>query len=44
MAAAQSAKTGAIKVYHAPTGHCPHLSWTDGIADTVASFAKEIAN
>jgi hypothetical protein len=42
MAAAQSQKTGAFKMYHCSAGHSPHLSWTEGMVDTVQDFVKEL--
>jgi hypothetical protein len=42
MVAAQSQKTGAFKKYSCPSGHSPHLSWTQGMADTVKDFVRHI--
>lgn len=44
MAAAQGAKTGDFIMYHCPAGHSPHLSWTEGVVDTVLDFVKRISH
>ncbi|KAL3260321.1 hypothetical protein ABHI18_004680 [Aspergillus niger] len=31
-----------FKVYHAPTGHSPHLSWMEGLVRTVVEFTEEM--
>lgn len=38
MAAAQGRKTGAFKMYAGPTGHSPHLSWTEVIVESAKDF------
>lgn len=43
MAALQGSKTGEFKMYHCPAGHSPHLSWTDGVVDTVLDFVNNIS-
>lgn len=42
MVAAQGAKTGDFIMYHSPSGHSPHLSWTEGLADTVMDYVRRI--
>ncbi|KAI1768494.1 alpha/beta-hydrolase [Hypoxylon sp. FL1150] len=42
MVAGQSQKTGAFTMYHCEAGHSPHLSWTDGLVNTVQDFVKKI--
>ncbi|KAI9151285.1 putative hydrolase [Paramyrothecium foliicola] len=40
MIALQQSKTNTpFHVYHSPAGHSPHLSWTDGMVDTIQDFA-----
>ena len=34
----ESKNTPPFTVYHCPAGHSPHLSWTDGVVDTVEKF------
>lgn len=43
MVAAQSVKTGDFKLYRCKAGHAPHLSWTDGMAETVLDFAASLS-
>jgi hypothetical protein len=43
MAALQGGKTRDFKMYHCPAGHSPHLSWTNGIVDTVMDFVNSIS-
>ncbi|GLA41902.1 hypothetical protein AnigIFM63309_010221 [Aspergillus niger] len=31
-----------FKIYHAPTGHSPHLSWMEGLVRTVVEFTEEV--
>jgi len=42
MIALQEAKTGKFTVYRSPAGHSPHLSWTDGLVETVQDFVARI--
>ncbi|PSN63782.1 alpha/beta-hydrolase [Corynespora cassiicola Philippines] len=42
MIALQSQKTGDFKIYHSPAGHAAHLSWTEGLAETVEDFLKVV--
>ncbi|KAI0397482.1 Alpha/beta hydrolase fold-1 [Xylariaceae sp. FL0594] len=42
MVALQAAKTGAFTKYYSPSGHSPHLSWTDGLVETVHDFVAKI--
>ncbi|KAH7324123.1 Alpha/Beta hydrolase protein [Stachybotrys elegans] len=35
----QSKQSSPIHVYHCPAGHSPHLSLTEGLADTIRDFA-----
>ncbi|KAI1480773.1 hypothetical protein F4774DRAFT_424699 [Daldinia eschscholtzii] len=42
MIAAQSQKTGDFTVYRCPAGHSPHLSWTQGVVNTIQDFIKKI--
>ncbi|KAI1802572.1 alpha/beta-hydrolase [Daldinia bambusicola] len=42
MVAAQSQKTGEFTVYRCPAGHSPHLSWAQGVVNTVRDFIKRI--
>lgn len=41
MAAQQGSKTGEFIMYHAPSGHSPHLSWTSGVVETALDFVKK---
>ncbi|KAI1395625.1 alpha/beta-hydrolase [Hypoxylon fuscum] len=42
MIASQAQKTGEFTVYRCATSHSPHLSWTQGVVDTVQDFVKKI--
>ncbi|KAK8103315.1 alpha/beta-hydrolase [Apiospora sp. TS-2023a] len=42
MAALQGQKTGEFIMYRCPAGHSPHLTWTQGVIDTVRDFASKI--
>lgn len=42
MAALQGSKTGEFTMYHCPSGHSPHLSWTSGVVETALDFVKKI--
>ncbi|KAJ4422780.1 hypothetical protein N0V82_002559 [Gnomoniopsis sp. IMI 355080] len=42
MVALQASKTGEFTMYHSPAGHSPHLSWTEGVADTAMDFVRKI--
>ena len=42
MAALQGLKTSPFIMYRCPSGHSPHLSWTEGVVDTVQDFVKKI--
>ncbi|KAK3902806.1 pyrethroid hydrolase [Staphylotrichum tortipilum] len=42
MASLLSSKTGSSSIYHCPAGHSPHLSWTEGMVDTIRTFAEGI--
>ncbi|KAI1388567.1 Alpha/beta hydrolase fold-1 [Hypoxylon trugodes] len=42
MIALQSQKTGEFTLYRSPAGHSPHLSWTNGMVETIQDFAKKI--
>ncbi|KAI9172604.1 hypothetical protein HJFPF1_02111 [Paramyrothecium foliicola] len=42
MVALQESKTGPFTTYHCPTGHSPHLSWTDGVVATVQGYVEKI--
>ncbi|KAL4940324.1 hypothetical protein BDV06DRAFT_22935 [Aspergillus oleicola] len=43
MAAQQEQRGGApFTVYHAPSGHSPHLSWTAGLVGKVAEFVAKV--
>ncbi|ROW09885.1 hypothetical protein VPNG_06275 [Cytospora leucostoma] len=42
MAALQGQKTGDFAIYRSPSGHSPHLSWTEGVVDTALHFVKKI--
>ncbi|KAI2895931.1 hypothetical protein CBS63078_8352 [Aspergillus niger] len=41
MIALQTQRGIAFTVYHAPTGHCPHLSWTEPLVSKVEEFAEQ---
>ncbi|KXX77637.1 Pyrethroid hydrolase [Madurella mycetomatis] len=41
MVSLQASKTGDFAIYHCPAGHSPHLSWTEGVVDTIWDFVKE---
>ncbi|KAK7748487.1 hypothetical protein SLS62_008527 [Diatrype stigma] len=38
MVVLQAQKTGPFAIYRCPAGHSPHLSWTEGVVDTVLDF------
>lgn len=38
MVAAQSQKTGDFTIYRSPAGHSPHISWTQGVVETIKDF------
>lgn len=42
MAALQGQKTGEFTMYRCPAGHSPHLSWTEGVVDTVLDFVQKV--
>jgi hypothetical protein len=42
MVAMQAHKTGGFTMYRCPTGHCPHLSWTNGVVSTLQEFIEKI--
>jgi hypothetical protein len=42
MAALQGSKTGNFTMYHCPAGHSPHLSWTEGVVDTIWDFVEKV--
>lgn len=42
MAALQGSRTGGFAVYRCPAGHSPHLSWTEGVVDTVVDFVGKV--
>lgn len=42
MVALQASKTGDFTIYHSPAGHSPHLSWTEGVADSALDFVRKI--
>ncbi|KAL4937007.1 hypothetical protein BDV06DRAFT_216228 [Aspergillus oleicola] len=42
MVAQQEQKEGSFIVYHAPSGHSPHLSWTAGLVDKVTEFVNKV--
>ncbi|KAK3291022.1 Alpha/beta hydrolase fold-1 [Chaetomium fimeti] len=42
MAGLQASKTGNFSIYNCPAGHSPHLSWTEGMVDTIQSFIEKI--
>ncbi|KAK2616516.1 hypothetical protein QQS21_000559 [Conoideocrella luteorostrata] len=42
MVARQAKKTGEFAIYRSPAGHSAHLSWTDGVVDTVEQFLSTI--
>jgi hypothetical protein len=35
-------QTDSFTIYYAPSGHSPHISWTDGLVETVEKFAHQI--
>ncbi|GKZ24647.1 hypothetical protein AbraIFM66951_011917 [Aspergillus brasiliensis] len=41
MIALQAQRGITFTVYHVPTGHCPHVSWTEQLVDKVEEFAKQ---
>ncbi|RYP55245.1 hypothetical protein DL770_010930 [Monosporascus sp. CRB-9-2] len=43
MAVLQGQKTGQFTIYRCPAGHSPHLSWTEGVVDTVQNFVAKIS-
>ncbi|KAL1849191.1 hypothetical protein Daus18300_013348 [Diaporthe australafricana] len=40
MVGLQGQKTGEFTIYRCPAGHSPHLSWTEGVADTAVEFVR----
>ncbi|PYI09488.1 hypothetical protein BO78DRAFT_405003 [Aspergillus sclerotiicarbonarius CBS 121057] len=40
----QSQRGADFTVYHAPSGHSPHLSWTGGVAEKMEEFVGKIWN
>lgn len=42
MAALQGRKTGEFVMYSCKAGHSPHLTWTQGVVDTVRDFVSKI--
>ncbi|OTB01040.1 hypothetical protein M426DRAFT_75444 [Hypoxylon sp. CI-4A] len=42
MVAAQAQETDEFTVYRCPSGHSPHLTWTDGLVNTVQDFVEKI--
>ncbi|KAI1169759.1 alpha/beta-hydrolase [Nemania sp. FL0916] len=42
MVALQAQKTGDFTLYRCPAGHSPHLSWTEGTAETIRNFVEKI--
>ncbi len=42
MVALQSQKSGPFTMYHCPAGHSPHLTWTEGMVDTIEDFVKKV--
>jgi hypothetical protein len=38
MVATQSQKTGDFTIYRSPAGHSPHISWTQGVVETIKDF------
>ncbi|KAI0024044.1 alpha/beta-hydrolase [Xylariomycetidae sp. FL0641] len=41
MVALQASKTGDFTLYRCPAGHSPHLSWTEGVVDTILDFSSK---
>ncbi|KAH6640164.1 Alpha/beta hydrolase fold-1 [Chaetomium tenue] len=42
MVGLQGYKTGNFTIYNCPAGHSPHLSWTEGMVDTIESFIAKV--
>ncbi|KAK4243665.1 hypothetical protein C7999DRAFT_44560 [Corynascus novoguineensis] len=42
MASLQSCKTGNFPIYHCLAGHSPHLSWTEGLVNTIQDLVEKI--
>ncbi|KAK7973520.1 alpha/beta-hydrolase [Apiospora saccharicola] len=42
MAALQGQKTGEFIMYQCDAGHSPHLTWTQGVVDTVRDFVSKV--
>ncbi|KAH8422983.1 alpha/beta hydrolase [Aspergillus melleus] len=42
MIALQSQRGNVFTVYHAPSGHSPHLSWTEPLVDKVGQFLHQV--
>jgi hypothetical protein len=42
MAGLLSSKTANCSIYHCPAGHSPHLSWTEGMVNTICTFMEKI--
>jgi hypothetical protein len=42
MIALHSQQGNVFSVYHAPSGHSPHLSWTMGLVEKVEEFTRNL--
>lgn len=42
MIALQAKNGNVLTVYHAPSGHSPHLTWTEGLVEKVAEFTDKV--
>lgn len=43
MVAAQNQKSGNFTVYRSPAGHSPHLTWINGVVETLEDFVNNIS-
>jgi len=44
MVAMQNQRPGVdMTVYRCPSGHSPHLTWTEGLVEAVSDFERKIA-
>ncbi|KAL2168255.1 hypothetical protein VTG60DRAFT_223 [Thermothelomyces hinnuleus] len=42
MASFLSSQSGDTSIYYCPAGHSPHLSWIEGMVDTIPTFVEKI--
>jgi hypothetical protein len=42
MASLLASSMRGCSIYHCPAGHSPHLSWVEGMVDTIGTFVEQI--